>query len=136
MVKIEIFYEGGLHCRLIHGPSGAVTSTDAPKDNQGKGESFSPTDLVAASLGSCMMTVMGIFAERHAINLKGASVEVLKEMIPAPDRRIGKLSVTLKMPAGIELSQRPALEKIALTCPVYKSLNPAIEIPAKFNYPD
>ena len=136
MVKISTVYEGDLHCRLTHGPSGKVVETDAPKDNQGKGESFSPTDLVASALGACLLTVMGIFAKRHEVDLKGASAEVIKEMVQDPERRIGKLTVTVTMPKGIALPQRPLLEKAALTCPVFKSLNPAIEIPAKFIYPD
>ena len=80
MVEIHILYEGDLHCRVIHGPSGTLLSTDAPKDNQGKGESFSPTDLLAAALGSCIITTMGIVAKRHALDLKGAKVTVVKEM--------------------------------------------------------
>ena len=136
MVKVSVVYEGDLHCRLTHGPSGASMATDAPKDNQGRGESFSPTDLVASALGSCMLTVMGIFAKRHLINLAGASAEVIKEMVQDPDRRVGKLTVMLQMPKGIDPAQRSPLEKTALTCPVFKSLNPAIEIPVQFNYPD
>ncbi len=136
MVKIQLTYEGDLRCRLIHGPSSAVLSTDAPKDNEGKGESFSPTDLVASALGSCMLTIMGIYAKRHGINLKGTTAEITKEMVADPDRRIGRITVAMRMAAGIEPSRRPALEKAALTCPVNLSLHPNIDRPVSFNYPD
>lgn len=136
MVKIDIVYEGDLHCSLIHGPSKKEIATDAPVDNHGKGEAFSPTDLMASSLGACMMTVMGIYAKRHEIQLKGTKVTVLKEMINAPVRRIGKLTVTFEFPAGIPQNQRPVLERVALTCPVHQSLHPDIELPTKFQYPD
>jgi len=136
MTKIDVIYEGNLHCRLTHGPSGKQIVTDAPKDNMGKGEAFSPTDLVAAALGSCMMTLMGIFGERHGIDLKGTGVEVIKEMVHDPVRKIGKLSVTFKMAAGIPPAQRQALERAALTCPVHQNLHPTIEIPVAFQYPD
>ncbi len=136
VVKIEILYEGDLHTRLTHGPSGASIATDAPKDNMGKGEAFSPTDLAAGSLGACMLTVMGIVAKRRNIELKGSKVEVLKEMIQEPVRRIGKLTVTFNLPPGINKKERPVLERAAMTCPVHQSLHPSIEIPVKFNYPD
>ena len=136
MVAIDIIYEGNLRCRLTHRPSGAVISTDAPKDNMGKGESFSPSDMVASSLGACMMTIMGIFAQRHAIDLTGTEVEVLKEMVQEPVRRIGKISVTFSMAKGIEAKHRAALERAALNCPVHKSLHPDIETPIQFKYPD
>ncbi len=136
MVKINIRYEGDLHCALTHGPSGAKTATDAPKDNHGKGEAFSPTDLVASGLGACMLTIMGIVAKRHSLALEGAEVEVIKEMVQEPVRRIGKLTVTFKMPAGIPQKERPVLERAALTCPVHQSMHPDIQIPVHFNYPD
>src|SRR5215469_5824866 len=97
MVKIEIAYQGQLHCDAVHGPSGAKLSTDAPKDNHGKGESFSPTDLVATALGTCMLTVMGIVAQRHDISLQGATVSVVKDMATAPARRIGRLTVDIRV---------------------------------------
>ena len=136
MVKMDIIYEGGLHCRLTHGPSGTVISTDAPKDNHGKGEAFSPTDLVAAALGSCMITTMALFAERHQVPLEGTKIEVTKEMIADPVRRIGKLGVYFHFPKGIPHDQRSALERAALACPVHKSLDEKIIIEAKFDYPD
>ena len=92
MVKTKTTYEGGLHCSMVHEPSGATLSRDAPVDNNGKGESFSPTDLVGAALAGCMSTIMGIVAERKGINLEGMTVEVAKHMNADP-RRIGKLEV-------------------------------------------
>ena len=136
MVHIDITYEGSLHCNITHRPSQTKLVTDAPKDNGGQGASFSPTDLVASALGSCMMTIMGIVAARHQIDLKGTKVEVIKEMIQEPVRRIGKLTVTFQMAAGIPVDQRKLLERAALTCPVHQSLHPDIQIPVKFNYPD
>lgn len=134
MVQIDILYEGSLHCSLKHAPSGALISTDAPKDNHGKGEAFSPTDLVAGALGACMMTVMGIVAQRHQLNLEGAKVRVTKEMIQEPVRRIGKLSVIFEMPAEIPVEKRKLLETAAHSCPVHKSLHPDLQIPVTFHY--
>jgi len=135
MVKMSMVYEGQLHCVLTHEPSGSVISTDAPKDNMGKGEAFSPTDLVAAALGSCMLTVMGIAAARHNIDLKGTKVDVSKEMITAPVRRIGSISVTLHMAPGIPPDKRTMLEAAAHSCPVHKSLHPDVQTPIQFIYP-
>ena len=136
MVDLRIDYEGALHCRLTHGPSGAVIATDAPKDNMGKGEAFSPTDLVAAALGSCMLTTMAIVALRKGIEFKTASMKAVKEMVTDPERRIGKIHITVEMPRGLGPEHRAVLERAAHACPVVKSLNPAIEIPTKFNYSD
>ena len=136
MVKIDIVYEGDLHCRLTHGPSGDVIQTDAPVDNNGKGEAFSPTDLLAASLGSCMMTVMGIAAKRQGVELKGTTIHVEKEMITAPVRRIGKITIVFTMCKGIPQDKREMLERAAHACPVHKSLHPDVETPITFNYSD
>ena len=129
-------YEGDLRCRLTHELSGSSFPTDAPKDNMGKGEAFSPTDLTAASLGSCMLTTMAIVAKRRGILFGTASVEVIKEMISDPERRIGKITLTFQMPQGLNAEHRALLERTALTCPVQKSLNPSIEIPTQFHYSD
>ena len=134
MVKMSIVYQGQLHCELTHEPSGTVISTDAPKDNMGKGEAFSPTDLVAAALGSCMLTVMGIAANKHNIELKGTRIDVSKEMITAPVRRIGSISVTLHMASGIPADKRSMLEAAAHSCPVHKSLHPDVQTPIQFIY--
>ena len=100
----------------------------------GKGEEFSPTDLVASALGSCILTTMGIVAQRKGIEFKSATAEVTKEMTSLPERRIGKITVTIQMPRRLDESQRAILEKAALACPVHKSLNPAVETPITFNY--
>ncbi|MGB8354910.1 MAG: OsmC family protein [Chthoniobacteraceae bacterium] len=132
MVKIQIEYTGGLHCVASHGPSGRGLETDAPVDNQGKGESFSPTDLVATALGTCMATIMGIYARNHEIDLSGMKIEVIKEMTQTPPRRIARLSTQMWMPAG--LSRSAALENAALTCPVHQSLHLDIEKPVVFHW--
>jgi putative redox protein len=134
MVEIQIRYEGGLRTRAVHGPSSASLHTDAPLDNHGKGESFSPTDLVATALGSCMLTVMGIVAERHGWKIEGSRVRVVKHMLSAPVRRIGKLEVFLSMAGEHDARTRETLERAALTCPVHQSLLPAIEIPVAFEW--
>jgi len=135
MVKISIVYEGQLRCSLTHGPSGSIIPTDAPKDNMGQGEAFSPTDLVAAALGSCMLTIMGIVAGRHHIDLKGTSVDVTKEMVSVPVRRIGSITVIFHMPSGIPQDKRAMLEAAAHSCPVHKSLHPDVQTPIQFIYP-
>lgn len=134
MVKIEIEYEDGLRCRAVHGPSGTGISTDAPVDNQGLGESFSPTDLVATAMGSCMLTTMGIVAARHDWEMRGAKASVLKVMAADPVRRIGSIVVELHLPAALDAGARKALERAALTCPVHKSLAPECEIPLSFHW--
>jgi putative redox protein len=136
MVTIESVYEGELHTTARHGPSGATLATDAPKDNEGRGASFSPTDLVAVALGTCMLTTMGIVARRKGIPLEGARARVDKHMVADPTRRIGKLEVAFDMPAGLGVEQRQLLEKTAMTCPVHRSLREDVEIPVRFRYPD
>ncbi len=132
MVKIDIRYEGGLRCAATHGPSGQTLQTDAPVDNHGRGESFSPTDLVATALGACMATIMGIAAERHQLDLRGMQIEVTKVMSADLPRRIAKLATTIKVPLPPEHPQRALLENAALTCPVHESLSAEIEKPVEF----
>jgi putative redox protein len=132
MVTIDIEYKGDLRNEAVHQPSGTRLNTDAPKDNQGKGESFSPSDLVATALGTCMLTIMGIAARNMNVDLKGAKVTVQKEMVTTPLRRIGKLSVKIQVPAKVTEEQKLKLERAAHTCPVHKSLHPDIEIPVEF----
>lgn len=135
-VEINIVYEGQLRCAATHGPSGATLSTDAPVDNHGKGESFSPTDLVATALGSCVMTIMGIVADRHQIDLTGTRIQVTKEMVQQPIRRIGRLPVTVTIPADkatqVDAADRAKLETAARHCPVHQSLHPDIDAPIEF----
>lgn len=134
MVEIDIEFTGNLSTKLTHGPSGTVLTTDAPKDNQGEGKSFSPTDLTASSLIACMLTIMAIYAKRTGIDLTGVKGKVVKEMTATPPRRIAKLSVNFEMPKRLSEAERKALETAALTCPVHKSLHPEIDVPVKFNY--
>ena len=134
MVEIDLEYEGDLHCRLRHGPSGAEIVTDAPVDNHGKGEAFSPTDLLAASLGACVMTTMAIFARRKEVDLKGGRAHVTKEMIVEPQRRVARLSVVVDLPVSVPAHLRPALENVAHTCPVERSLRPEVEVVLTIRY--
>jgi uncharacterized OsmC-like protein len=131
-VHISTTYLGGLRCEATHGPSRGKLLTDAPVDNMGKGESFSPTDLVATALGTCMATTMGIYAQRHEIELRGMSVAVEKEMTKEPPRRIAQLTVEVRVPLAATHPQREALERAALTCPVAKSLHPDVALPVRF----
>ncbi len=126
-VEIDLIYQGELRCQATHVPSGEVLHTDAPVDNCGKGETFSPTDLVATALGGCIMTLLGIVAERHEIDLKGTKVRVEKHMITDPVRRIGSLPVVVEMSVPVTDGQRKRLEKAAATCPVLQSLHPDID---------
>jgi putative redox protein len=133
MVKMLVTYQGQKHCQLIHEPSSSEIETDAPKDNQGKGERFSPTDLMGAALGSCILTTMAMVAERDGISIDGATAEVVKEMVANP-RRIGVLRVTIHLPAKLTESQRKKLEEVAHHCPVHQSLHPDIQVPLAFSY--
>ena len=132
MVEITARYEGSLRCALTHGPSGTVIETDAPVDNHGKGERFSPTDLVAAALPACMMTIIGIVAERHGLDVGGMRASVRKEMSSAPPRRIARLPVRIEIPLPADHPQRAMLENAAHTCPVHKSLGADVESPIEF----
>jgi putative redox protein len=132
MVEIDVRYLGDLHTVAAHRQSGVTLTTDAPIDNGGKGETFSPTDLVATALGTCMLTLMGIYARRQGLSLDGAKAHVKKEMASHPVRRIGQLTVELIVPLAADHPKRAALEQAALTCPVHKSLHPDIAIPVSF----
>jgi putative redox protein len=138
MVPISIAYHGQLRCNAVHDPSGMRFVTDAPKDNFGMGESFSPTDLVATALGSCMITTMGIFAqkEKMALVLDGTHLAVEKHMSTDAPRRISKIVVRFSFPAGIPQRYRSRLQEIGDTCPVAKSLHPDIKLDIIYNYPD
>ena len=118
-----VVYEGELRTSLTHLESKTVIQTDAPKDNHGKGEAFSPTDLVATALGACMLSVMGIYARQHNLDLRGATASVQKNMEANP-RRIASIDLTVEMPANnFSARERSTLEHVAQTCPVANSLS-------------
>ena len=125
MVTIAATYEGTLRCVARHGPSGVTLTTDAPVDNQGRGASFSPTDLVATALMTCAMTIMGIAAQREGIDLDGMTAEVTKGMAANP-RRIASLPILFRMPGHLTPDQLALLEEAAHTCPVAHSVHPDI----------
>jgi uncharacterized OsmC-like protein len=133
MVKMSGLYEGEKRCELVHLQSKAKISTDAPKDNNGKGESFSPTDLVASSLGACMLTVMAIAVEKEGYSLKGSRFEVEKQMLNQP-RKIGALKLILFLETNLPLERRSWLEQIGHQCPVRLSLHPEIKVDLQFVY--
>lgn len=126
-------YLGDLRTSCIHVKSGASFVTDAPVDNQGKGEAFSPTDTVATALASCMLTVMGIKAQEMDLDMKGATAEVVKSMASAP-RRISKVEVTINFPSDYSEKEKQILENTAKTCPVINSLSAEMEKIVVFNY--
>lgn len=132
MVEVSVKYTGGLHCDATHGPSRSTISTDAPSDNKGKGEAFSPTDLVATALATCISTTMGIKAEDLGVDLRGMTVSVQKEMSKDAPRRIVGLPSEVHIPLSPDHPQREILEQTALNCPVHKSLPPEIHRPTKF----
>ena len=134
MVAIDLEYLGDLHCRAVHGPSGTVVETDAPKDNQGRGESFSPTDLVATALGGCILTILGIQARTLGLKLEGTTARVEKEMTTEGLRRIARLTVHVHVPVELDEVTKVKLERAAHTCPVHKSLHPEIEKPIEFTW--
>jgi uncharacterized OsmC-like protein len=134
MVEISIKYLGDLRCEARHEPSGTVITTDAPVDNEGRGESFSPTDLAATSLGACMLTIMGIAARKQGVDLGDTQVKVLKEMTPKPPRRIAKLTVVFTIPLPASHEKRAILEEAARNCPVHLSLDPGVEQEMRFDW--
>ncbi len=131
----QIIYKGALRTQATHLQSGTVIETDAPTDNQGKGERFSPTDLLATSLGNCMLTIMGIKARDMNVNLEDTIVDITKIMKTEP-RRVGGIKVAFRFPAGLMLDgkQKEILQRAALTCPVAKSIHPDIEQEVSFNW--
>ncbi len=137
MVRIDVEYLGDLRCRATHEPSGSALQTDAPRDNHGKGEAFSPTDSLATSLATCMLTVMGIHARREGWALEGLTARVEKHMTTAPPRRVAKLvvGVTLPDPAarGLSADARLALVATAESCPVRLSLSDAVEVVTSYD---
>jgi putative redox protein len=130
---IDSTYSGQLRCLASHGPSGTTLETDAPTDNQGQGARFSPTDLVATALSTCMLTIMGIVAERHGWALEGCSARVEKTMSRETPRRIALLTVWVTLPEGLEPQQRALLQRAAETCPVKVSLEGSIPMELHWN---
>ncbi len=132
MVKVFGEYHGDLHCVATHDPSGNTLVTDAPKDNQGRGEAFSPTDLVATALATCMATTMAIAARKHGVELNGLRYEVTKEMSSDAPRRIVRLATTLWLPIPRKEPLAKVLEDAARFCPVHQSLHPGVDKPVVF----
>ena len=137
MVKSTGIYKGGFNCELTHGPSGQVIETDAPKDNQGRGAAFSPTDLTAASLASCMVTTMAIAAKlKLNLDIPDVRWEVTKEMSADKPRRIVRLAVEIWLPFPRTPERTDILEQAAINCPVAQSLHPSVEKPVTFHWTD
>jgi putative redox protein len=135
METAKIKYLGDLRTEALHLKSGKTLLTDAPTDNQGKGEAFSPTDILSASLASCMITIMGIKANEKKIDLTGINATVEKFMESSP-RRVAKVKISINFPSGLNLDQktRQILENAAINCPVAKSLHPEISQDVVFIY--
>ncbi|MEN9840220.1 MAG: hypothetical protein RL376_20 [Verrucomicrobiota bacterium] len=127
MVKITGSYEGALRCSARHEPSGATLSTDAPRDNQGLGEAFSPTDLVATAFATCIATTMALMARKHGHELGPVRYEVTKEMTATPPRSIARLAATFWLPSSARSVPAGELERAARECPVHRSLAPEVQ---------
>ncbi len=135
MATITGKYLGNLRVESIHTASGAKLVTDAPLDNQGKGEMFSPTDICVTSLGACAMTIMGIYAQNHGLDITGASFEINKIMSPKPPRRIACIELVFTMPdKGYSDKEKQSLIRAAETCPVHLSLHPETEQKITFKW--
>jgi uncharacterized OsmC-like protein len=136
MATIETIYLGGLRTEAKHVLSGNTLITDAPLDNKGKGEAFSPSDLLSASLGSCMLTIMGIAAQEHGIDIDGSSCSITKIMAAEP-RRVSEIQINFNFPAiNYSDKQKLILERAAKNCPVAKSLHPDLIQNVSFNFQD
>jgi putative redox protein len=134
MVEISVRYSGSKKCDLKH-PEGATLRTDAPRDIGGDATAFSPTDLVAAGLASCILTTIAMFAERHGIDITGASATVQKGMsTPPTPRRIALLPVVVTLPASIPSEMRERVERVGHACPVHASLHPEVDAPIIYKY--
>lgn len=134
MVEVTVTYTGDLHTQAIHGPSQAKLETDAPVDNCGKGEEYSPTDLVGTAMATCMLTIMGIYAQNNDVDIKGTKAVIQKEMTQQAPRMIAKLSTVIEVPLPSDHKSCSALEAAALGCPVHRSLHPDIEKPIEFRW--
>jgi uncharacterized OsmC-like protein len=134
MIEIQLTYEGDLHCSAVHLPSGSTLVTDAPVDNNGRGQAFSPTDLLATALASCMATVIGIVAKRKDITVDGMTVVARKFMSDAPPRKIQRLEIVLNLPLPANHPERTTFESAARGCPVYQSLHPDTDVQLQWNW--
>ena len=131
MVKIDATYDGNLRCTATHGPSGKQLITDAPVDNMGKGESFSPTDLLATSMLTCIMTIVAIRADSKKIDVSGMTGSVEKTMASGP-RRVAKLEVVVNLPSGLDMEDRAWLITEGCNCPVCLSVSESMEVDVTF----
>ena len=131
MVRIEAQYDGNLRCTATHGPSGNQLITDAPVDNMGKGESFSPTDLLATSMLTCIMTIVAIRADSKKIDVSGMTGSVEKTMASAP-RRVAKLEVVVNLPSGLDMDDKAWLITEGCNCPVCVSVSESMEVDVTF----
>lgn len=129
----KVTYLGDLRTTSVHIQSGSEILTDAPRDNHGRGEAFSPTDMVANALGACMLSIMGIKAREMQLDMAGSTVEVTKIMQAEP-RKISKIIIVINMKADADDKTRTILERVAMTCPVYLSLHPDIEKDVTINW--
>jgi putative redox protein len=134
MLTIHVHYAGNKKCDLVH-PEGATLRTDAPKDIGGDASAFSPTDLVASGLASCILTTIAMYAERHNFNIVGATATVEKHMsVPPATRRIARLPVVVTLPASVPVEMRERVEKVGYSCPVHASLHPEVDAPIEYRY--
>jgi uncharacterized OsmC-like protein len=135
-VHVDIEYLGGLKTRAVHGPSGSELLTSAPKDNMGDGSAFSPTDLAATALGTCIITTMAIAATKHGIELKGARVSLEKHMTTEGPRRLARVPVVVTLPASVPEEMRARLEAAGNACPVHRTFRDDVEMPISYRWED
>ena len=136
MVEITAVYDGGQHSTSVHGPSGAIITTDGPIDNGGKGKGYSPSDLLVAGLGTCMLTYLGKAGDRYGWDLRTARIVLIKEMIADPMRRVGRIVVDIHLPRAFDDKEMRVLTNAVTTCPVKLSLSDLVEVPITFHLPE
>ncbi len=134
MLKISGKFIGNKKIELLHEQSGTKLITAAPLDNNGDGSSFSPTDLLAAGLASCLLTIAAIVADKKGYDISGSSFDVEKIMSSTPPRRIAEIIVKIKLPSSLTQEQRQLIEEACLKCPAHKSLHPEVKTPIEFIY--
>lgn len=133
-LSIQARLTGGVNCLALHGPSGSELRTTAPRDNGGDGSLFSPTDLVATALATCVLTILSLTARKHDLDLTGTTAEVEKTMSQAGPRRIASVPLTVTVPVPVPPQMRRKLEAAARHCPVHRSLSPQVEAPITFRW--